>query len=155
MFGTVIVIGSVFLIGKDIYRQKQNDEYIDIKSYPVEAADFLLSYMDENNISKEDLKLYNEYNYGSYLLFRGIPVFIDSRCDLYTPEFNGDRDIFTDALSVPNLNSDYEGIFEKYGVNYVMLYEGDDVNVKLREDANYSLLYGDGNFVIYKRLNVE
>ena len=33
------------------------------------------------------MKIYNEYNYGSYLLFRGIPVFIDSRCDLYTKEY--------------------------------------------------------------------
>lgn len=37
------------------------------------------------------MKIYNEYNYGSYLLFRGIPVFVDSRADLYTPQFNGEK----------------------------------------------------------------
>lgn len=35
------------------------------------------------------MKLFNEYNYGSYLLYKGVPVFIDSRADLYAPEFNG------------------------------------------------------------------
>ena len=37
------------------------------------------------------MRLFNEYNYGSYLLYEGIPVFIDSRADLYAPEFNGTR----------------------------------------------------------------
>ena len=63
--------------------------------------------------------------------------------------------IFSDALSVPNLNSDYEGIFKKYGVRYVMLYCYDSVNVKIEKDSNYILLYNDGNFRIYQRLNVE
>ena len=34
------------------------------------------------------MRLYNEYNYGSYLLFKDIPVFIDSRASLYTKQFN-------------------------------------------------------------------
>ena len=41
------------------------------------------------NLDVKNIKLFNEYNYGSYLLYKGIPVFIDSRADLYAPEFNG------------------------------------------------------------------
>ena len=44
------------------------------------------------NIDLENARFYNEYNYGSYMLFRGIPVFIDSRADLYAPEFSGNKD---------------------------------------------------------------
>ena len=134
---------------------KENDEYVSKTSYPVEASEWLISYMNENNISKEDLHLYNEYNYGSYLLFKDIPVFIDSRCDLYTPEFGSGEDIFSDALSVPGLNSDYENIFEKYDVRYVMLESDSNVNNNLKDDVNYDLLYDDGSFAIYKRLNAE
>ena len=64
--------------------QKTNDKFIDQSSYPIKAADYILE-----NLEIDKIKLYNEYNYGSYLLYRGIPVFIDSRADLYTPEFNG------------------------------------------------------------------
>ncbi len=155
VIGMIVTVGFVFLIGRNFMNDKKADEYIQTSSYPVEATNWLISYMEENNIKPEELKLYNEYNYGSYLLFRDIPVFIDSRCDLYTPEFNGYKDIFSDALSVPNLNSNYKKIFDEYGVRYVMLYDGDDVNTKLKEDANYSLLYGDGQFVIYKKLDAE
>lgn len=155
IIGMVVVVGVVTLISKDLYKGKENEEYVEKASYPVACSDWLLKYMEDNNISKEELHLYNEYNYGSYLLLRGIPVFIDSRCDLYTPEFNGNKDIFSDALSVPNLNSDYKGIFEKYDVRYVMLYAGDDVNTKLESDSNYDKLYDDGYFKVYKRLDVE
>ena len=155
MVGIVITIGLVTLICQDIYDEKKNDEYINTNSYPVEASEWLISYMEENNISKEDLHLYNEYNYGSYLLFKDIPVFIDSRCDLYTPEFGSEEDIFSDALSVPRLNSNYETIFEKYDVRYVMLESDSNVNNNLQADVDYDLLYDDGSFAIYKRLNAE
>ena len=153
MIGIIVIIGIVTYIGQDIYYPKENDEYVSKTSYPVEASEWLISYMNENNISKEDLHLYNEYNYGSYLLFKDIPVFIDSRCDLYTPEFGSQNDIFSDALDVPGLNSDYENIFEKYDVRYVMLYCSSSVNNNLHNDSNYELLYDDGSFAIYKRLN--
>ncbi len=153
--GIIIVVGVVTLIGEDIYEDKNGSDYISRESYPVDATEWLIAYMEENDISKEDLHLYNEYNYGSYLLFKEIPVFIDSRCDLYTPEFGSSDDIFTDALAVPALNSNYEEIFEKYDVRYVMLECSSSVNNNLHDDINYELLYDDGDFAIYKRLNAE
>ena len=148
----IAIIGSVTLIGNDLYQDKKDEKYLDDFSYPVEATKFLYQYMEENEIDIKDLHLYNEYNYGSYLLLQGIPVFIDSRCDLYTPEFNHREDIFSDALNVPGLNSNYQGIFEKYGVSFVMLYSRDDVNTKLSQDSRYEEIYNDRLFTIYHRL---
>ena len=61
--------------------EKSGDHYIDETTYPVQACDYIL-----NNIDLGTAKFYNEYNYGSYMIYRGIPVFIDSRADLYAPE---------------------------------------------------------------------
>ena len=157
IIGTILVITIVGSISYDIYRQKENDPYIAKNSYPVDAVKWLIEYMAENDISKEELKIYNEYNFGSYLLFKGIPPFIDSRCDLYTPEFNGDenKDIFSDALSVTGANHNYEEIFEKYGVKHVLIYDSTNLNVMLKNDANYELLYEDGEFCLYKNISVE
>lgn len=155
LVGIVVVIGVVTMISQDIYSDKRSCAYISTSSYPVEAVEWLYSYMEENNISKEELHLYNEYNYGSYLLFKDIPVFIDSRCDLYTPEFGSSEDIFSDALSVPSLNSGYEKVFEKYDVRYVMLDCGSGVVSNLKDDKNYEQLYNDGDFTVFKRLNAK
>ena len=150
--GTIVVILMVTLISRDVYGNKNAEVFVDTGSYPVAATDFLYKYMEENEISKEELHLYNEYNYGSYLLFREIPVFIDSRCDLYTPEFGSKEDIYTDALSVPELNSNYQEIFEKYDVRHVMVYSNAGVTVNLGRDSRYNEIYNDGTFTIYKRV---
>ena len=99
------------------------------------------------------------------MLFRGIPVFIDSRCDLYSPEFNGTynkeekeyegRDIFSDALNIAGVAVDYETKFEEYGVTHVILYANAKLAMILEDDPNYDLIYSDDNFVIFERLNAK
>ena len=78
-----IIVISVIMLGFSYYmaRNKFDDTYIDKTAYPVDACDYIIE-----NIDLGKARFYNEYNYGSYMLFRGIPVFIDSRADLYAPE---------------------------------------------------------------------
>ena len=116
--GMIVTICLVLTISVIQYKPKMKNHFIDENSYPVEAATYILKNLDINNI-----KLYNEYNYGSYLIFRGIPVFIDSRADLYAPEFNkkdGEegRDIFSDYINISAIGTYYETKFEKYGIPY-------------------------------------
>ena len=60
--------------------------------------------------------------------------------------------IFSDALAVPCLNSNYHEIFEEYDVRHVMLYSADDVNINLSQDSRYDELYNDGVFTIYRKV---
>ena len=99
------------------------------------------------------MSIFNEYNYGSYLLFRGIPVFIDSRADLYTPEFNKDVNVFQDFINTSNINNYYENMFEKYDITHVLLYKNSKLNMFLSRDDNYMKLYSDDNFCFYERLS--
>ena len=149
--GKVITIALVVLICFVFIKPKLNDKFIDERRYPVAAADWMLENLDVKNI-----KLYNEYNYGSYLLFRGIPVFIDSRADLYAPEFNkkdGEegRDIFSDYINISSIGTYYETKFEKYGITHVIVVNNAKLNMFLSRDENYKQLYKDDNFVIYER----
>ena len=93
------------------------------------------------------------------MLFRGIPVFIDSRADLYAPEFSGDKDkhIFTDFINTSSISKFYEETFEKYDINYVILLKKSKTNMIITKahDENYKELYSDDNFVIYQRLNAN
>ena len=151
-FGTFMMIAIVIILSLYFIKPKLKAEYIDENSYPVEMSDFIINYFEENNINIKDVRLYNEYNYGSYLLYRNIPVFIDSRCDLYTPEFNEGEDIFTDFINSSNLSVYFEDIFEKYDITHVILYKNSKINMII-EDANldgYKLLKSDDNFVFYE-----
>lgn len=156
-FGSIVITCLFIILGTNIIKPHLRSDYIDKTSYPVEASDWILSNLNVNNI-----KIYNEYNYGSYLLFRGIPVFIDSRCDLYSPEFNEDkengkdgRDIFADALNIPSLSVNYENKFEEYGVTHVILYSNAKLAMVLENDSNYKQIYNEGNFKIFERLSTN
>lgn len=131
-----------------------DDKFVSEKSYPVSACDFILE-----NIDLGTAKFYNEYNYGSYMLFRGIPVFIDSRADLYAPEFSGnkDEDIFSDFINTSSISKYYEDTFEKYNITHVILGKKSKTNLIINKshDENYKEIYSDDNFVIYERLNAK
>ena len=156
LLGKIFIVLFVVLISFLIYRDKSNDKFVNTNTYPVEASDYILSHFDLENIH-----LFNEYNYGSYLLYRGIPVFIDSRADLYAPEFNGvknkygkyeGRDIFSDYINTSNISKYYEDTFEKYNITHIIVRKNSKLSMLISKDSNYKNLYQDNNFVIYERL---
>ena len=149
--GYVAVIVIMLLVSYHFYEPKENDEYIDETDYPVQACDYILE-----NIDLGTARFYNEYNYGSYMIYRGIPVFIDSRADLYAPEFSGrEEDIFMDFINVSSIADFYEDTFEKYDITHVITYKNSKMNMIIKEtqDPNYLELYEDDYFTIYERLN--
>ncbi len=148
-----IIICMIVLVGWQTYdnvKAKYNDKFIDETQYPVKACDYILE-----NIDLSKARFYNEYNYGSYMIYRGIPVFIDSRADLYAPEFSGLKDdIFTDFIDVSSIGTFYEDILEKYNITHVILYSNSKMSMIIDEtkDPHYSKIYKDDYFVIYERV---
>ncbi len=151
----VLVLVSILMLifSYNSIKPRLEDKFVSEKSYPVVACDYILE-----NIDLSTARFYNEYNYGSYMLFRGIPVFIDSRADLYAPEFSGkDEDIFSDFINTSSISKYYEDTFEKYNITHVILGKKSKTNMLINKshDENYKEIYSDDNFVIYERLNVN
>lgn len=147
--GQLIAYTLVVLVTASLLFSTRNDKIINENSYPVKACDYILENLDVNNI-----KIFNDYNYGSYLMYRGIPVFIDSRADVYDPKFNGLKDdIFQDYIKTNGLNKYYEDTFEHYGITHVISYANSKLALYLSHDYDYKELYKDKNFVIYERLS--
>lgn len=155
IYGKAITILVVILISFNILKPKLDDKFVDENTYPVKASDYIIE-----NVDLSTMKIYNEYNYGSYLLFRGIPVFVDSRADLYTPQFNGEKnddgkyegkDIFSDYINTSNIGVYYENKFEEYDITHVLIRKNSKLNMFISRNDKYVELYGDNNFVFYQR----
>lgn len=136
----LIMISAFFL--KNIYKKP----YVDENMYPVKASDYIIKNLDLDN-----LRIYNDFDYGSYLEFRGIKVFLDSRSEVYCKEFNN-TSILEDWYNISYLKVNYKFVFEKYNFNYILLYRGEMLNNYLSLDSDYELVYGDNNFVLYKKV---
>ena len=146
IYGFIII--SVILVSYTKFNEHYDKDYVVLKSYPVKATDYI-----KNNLDYKNIKLYNDYNVGSYLLYQDIPVFIDSRCDLYLSEFNGiGNSIFDDAV---NIEKNYEKIFSKYGVEYVLVSKNDILYRLLDKDIDYKMVYKDKYFALFQVIRDE
>ena len=122
-------------------------EYIDHKIYPTMAVNYI-----KENLNIKEMRLFNEYNFGSYLILNDIPVFIDSRADLYTREFSGlDYDIFDD-FEYMNLN--YQEKFNFYKITHALVYKNEDAMYNiLTNDNNYKIIYQDNFFALFEKIS--
>lgn len=128
------------------FKKNLNKNYIDDKIYPTRAVKYIKENLDYNNI-----RMYNEYLEGSYILFNDINVFIDSRCDLYLKEFtNGKVEIFDDGIHLLNYPYAYKRIFKKYNIEYVLINKRSDLYYLIENDEGFNKIYSDKSFVIYK-----
>ncbi len=158
-----VALTTVFIVvGIQGIKEKMNESYYYPQDYPIYATNWIKENLDYKNI-----KLFNEYNYGSYLVYSGIPVMIDSRADLYSPEFNtktknvsDGNDIFMDVQNIATGKDDYKKIFENYGVTHVITYSDSRVSKKLKSNSDYKKIYPlteeesalDERFVIYEKV---
>ena len=115
-----------------IYNNKDK-VFVEPDFYPVEATKFIKENLDYKNIS-----LLNEYNYGSYLIFNDIPVFIDSRADLYTIEFNNTKNILTEYM-----NNNFYQIINDYNISPIIASKDNNLYSYAKTLYDFHLIYED------------
>lgn len=145
----IFSILSIYLITFVMYNFSNNytSEYVDEKSYPVKATEYILDNID---ISK--MRIYNHFNFGSYLELRGIKTFMDSRSELFTKQFNKDCTILDDWYNTIKGIVDYKETFEKYDITHAILYKTELINLYIDDDPNWQKIYEDENFVLYEKI---
>ena len=132
---TALLIVSITAIDYSKYQYGANNG-----GEPIETADYII-----NNLDYKNIKIYNEFAQGSYLAYRDIPVFIDSRVEVYISNFNGKEDIMLDYY-----NMSCEDLINKYKFDYFLVVPGNDMYNYL-EDNNYELINQTYNYYyLYK-----
>ena len=146
-YGIAIVTITIIITSGVVYNINSKEEFINENIYPVTMVDYM-----KENLDMENVRLYNEYDFGSYLIYRDIPVFIDSRSELYTKSFNNSTDIFNECM---NITENYGRIFNKYKITHILIYKDTNLNQILAASSNYELVHREGRFMLYKYLEVD
>lgn len=145
---SAVLICSVILITSiKNFSARIANEYVDITEYPVDVSNYILE-----NLNIEEIKIYNHFNFGSYLEFNGIKAFIDSRSGLFTDEFNPGCTILQDWENVEYGSVKYKEIFEKYNITHAVLYKKSILDNYMAYDSEWNLLYDNGNFSLYEKV---
>lgn len=143
--GKTILIFAILLfilVAPNIIKRIK-EPYINKKAYPVEAVNYI-----KNNLNYKNMRIYNHFNFGSYLEFCNIKAFVDSRSEIYCKEFNN-VEILQDWLDVRDFRVHYDEVFKKYNIDYVIVYNEEGINTYLNKDNNCNKIYEDEYFSIY------
>ena len=142
----VLVIIAVFITVLCISQHslQTNYEYIDETTYPVSAVNYIKKHIDY-----ESLKVFNHFDFGSYMELNGIKTFIDSRSEIYCKEFNNTEVLQDWYETVCTTTKHYRELFLKYNIDYAVLYNTEIINIYIAQDSNYIKIYEDEYFSIY------
>ena len=132
-------LATTLWVGQNI---AQNDEKIAIQ-YPVTAVD----YLQESGLAEQNG--YNSYNWGGYLIWRGLPVFVDGRADVYGDDFlHNYRLTFDSSLK-------WQEPLDQYQVDYLLMERGDPLNTLLATSSDWQEEYSDDVAQIFVRTDAQ
>lgn len=143
IFLFIVAIEMIF-ISTIMFNIEYKREYLDNSFYPINALNYL-----KNNYDLENKKIFNDFAFGSYLLFNDTNVFIDSRCDLYLKSFNKEKDYFYEYLAIRDANKE---LLDYYEFDFTLTYKNDLINQLIESYDNYENIYEDEYFIIYKKI---
>jgi hypothetical protein len=112
-----------------------------VRDYPVRALAYLRKFHPQGRV-------FNDCLWGGYLIWnvRDIPVFIDSRIDIY--EYNGVFADYLDAIGIKNTL----GILNKYDIRYVLYAKDSPVAYLLMNTPSWKTDYQDETTVMMERV---
>lgn len=145
IIGTLIII----IVGFNMLYSNLVLDYENPELCPSGVVNYIYENFEKDEISK--MRIYNGFNFGSYMEFKGIPVFMDSRAEIYLSKFNNTT-IIEDFLKLSEAMVHYNDIFEKYDINYVLLENDSKIINYIYEDKYWNLLYQDNYFSFYEKV---
>jgi hypothetical protein len=109
--------------------------------FPVSAA----SYIHEN---QQDGNMFNEFNWGGYLLFKLYPqntVFLDSQTDFYGESLLREYD------QIISTRGNWIPLLEKYQVNWAIVPSDSPLAASLQNELNWNIVYQDTTATILRK----
>ena len=139
----LIIVSSI----KGIYN-KCEESYVDYEKLPENATNYIL-----NNIDQDNMRIFNHFDFGSFMEYKGIKVFLDSRSEMYTEEFNEGVTILEDWYLTDVGKKSYKELMEKYDITHAILYNDELTALYMADDEDWNCMYKDDTFCIYEKVN--
>lgn len=102
-----------------------------------------------------DIVLFNGFNSGGYLEFKGYKTYIDARADSFVVEANHDFDYMTEYYNVVRGYSYYKQFLNKYNFTYLIIDKGVGLPlyISVSHDGDYEKINDSESYVVYKLKN--
>lgn len=115
------------------------DVHLSAGAYPVAAV----QYMESHHLTN---RVFNLYSWGGYLIYKGIPTFVDGRTDIFLQ-----GSVFSDYLAIEDMYYDAPDLLRQYDFQVVLYPPGRPLTTYLSTSPDWKQVYSDGTAVIFVR----
>jgi hypothetical protein len=140
----ILIIPNVFYT-YNFFSNKMSLFKVDNSNEPIYAANYI-----NNHPQVKYSHLLSHYNDSPYLIFRGIPSFVDSRADLFLPSYNKNTNAFYDFMRAFVDLYEPQQLISKYKIDYILVNKSYSIYGTLEGYKNLSVIYEDDNYCIFK-----
>jgi hypothetical protein len=135
-----VIVAFVLAVGLAYIKVHQHGIAPPEKRHPIAAV----QAAKESDISGP---VFNEYSFGGYLIFSGIPAFIDGRADMYGDKFTKR---YLEAFKLPHSNR-LEALLEEHRVHWTLLPPRSPAVDYLDTRPGWRRAYADDTAVVHVR----
>lgn len=123
----------------------------DDTSTPKDAMDWL----DENGVSK-DARIFNHFNSGGYIEWRGYKTFIDARPELFEPAITGvDEHYYREYVDTSTGDGSYSDMLDKYSFDFLVVNDDTSLYNDLLSDKGYVDVCDGSGYAMFKRIGTK
>jgi hypothetical protein len=92
-------------------------------------------------------RVFTTYWWGDYMIYEGIPVFVDGRTDLYFG-----TGILETYVNVSSVVVDPDPVFKRWDVRWVLWNPGTALSVYLSADPHWKVAYHSGDELVFEHI---
>lgn len=137
IFNVVLLAVAILAVSLYAFAKIAGNEAAIAARYPVTAVD----YLESSGLAAG--RGYNSYNWGGYLIWRELPVFIDGRADVYGDDF------MIYYRRTMDLRENWRAPLAEYDVDYVMMERDAALFTLLEATGAWREIYADDVARIY------
>ncbi|MDO4182642.1 MAG: hypothetical protein Q4E12_03420 [Coriobacteriia bacterium] len=124
----------------------------DSGNVPVVACDYLDTYVQETGTDAGSLKIYNSFNNGGYLEWRGYKVFIDPRPELWEPGITGvDRHYYKEFVDFAQGRTPSKTLIDEYQFDFLVVYNNSDLAKDMEKYPAYEMVCTGSGYKLWQR----
>ncbi len=148
----ILAIGSLAFVALDKWPDAIENAERDTSSLPSTAMDYLDQYTQDQGTEKGSLKIYNSFNSGGYLEWRGYKVFMDPRPELWEPNITGvDRHYYQEFVDFAHGAIFSSDVVSEYDFDFLIVGSGSDLATYLRNSDGYETVCNGSGYQVWAK----
>ena len=148
VLAAAVIAGGVLFYTIGLDTENANETVVADEKPETEQLDIIIDYL--NNENADDMRLFNEFNSGPYLEYKGIKPFMDARAELFFEKNNHEFDYYDELYAAEHGSIYYKDYFDKYDFTHLIINKSTPIfYIALANDDDYTEVISENEYSLF------